>query len=119
MSHPTDPAQSSHNVLDAQVFQDLVESLQRPDTVAAVYRKFVENAAAFIAELRAQDAAARIETLHTLKGSAAMMGANSLAKLAADLQSQGEAVQVELATLRLTEELAKFRAAVDERFASI
>ena len=119
MSHSTDSAQSSHNVFDVQVFQDLVESLQRPEAVAAVYRKFMENAAAFITDLRAQDVTARIETLHTLKGSAAMMGANSLARLAAELQSQGEAVQVEQATLRLTEELTKFRAAVDVRFASI
>lgn len=116
MSYPTDPAgparESSPNVLDVGVFHELHESLLQPEMVAAVYRKFIENAAVFINELRARDAAARIETLHTLKGSAAMMGATRMAELAAQLQAQGSAVQVEPAIQQLTGELQKFRAAV-------
>jgi HPt (histidine-containing phosphotransfer) domain-containing protein len=116
MSYLTDPTgPTANNVLDASVFQELQESLSQPELVAAVYRKFVENAAAFIGELRAQDAAARVDTLHTLKGSAAMMGANAMANLAAQLQEQGSAVQVEAAIQQLASELEKFRAAVAGR----
>src|SRR5688572_28890189 len=114
MSHSTDPAGPSSNVFDVSVFQELLESLQS-EAVAAVYRKFIENAATFIGELRAQDAAARIDTFHTLKGSAAMVGANSLSELAARLQAQGSSVQVVAATEQLTDELGKFRAAVASR----
>ncbi len=116
MSYLTDPTgPTAYNVLDAGVFQELQESLSQPALVAAVYRKFVENAAAFIGELRAQDAAARADTLHTLKGSAAMMGANAMANLAAQLQEQGLSVQVEAAIQQLASELEKFRAAVSGR----
>jgi len=116
MSYPTDPAGlTSYNVLDGTVFHELMESLSQAEAVAAVYRKFVENAAVFIGELRDQDAAARIETLHTLKGSAAMMGASRMAELAAQLQSQGASVQLEVATRQLSDELEKFRAEVASR----
>jgi HPt (histidine-containing phosphotransfer) domain-containing protein len=96
------------------VFQELVESLQT-EAAAAVYRKFLENAAAFIDELPRQNTDARVETFHTLKGSAAMMGANRMSELAAQLQVQGAGVQVEAATRQLKEELEKFRAAVASR----
>lgn len=112
MSYPTDPAgptsNSSTNVFDGAVFQELLESLQI-EAVVAIYRKFIENATGFIGELREQDAAARIETFHTLKGSAAMMGANRLSELAAQLQAQGPFVQVEAATEQLKIELTRFR----------
>lgn len=123
MSHPTDPAkpatEPSSNVLDSAVFQELVESLSQPEMVAAVYRKFVENAAVFIRDLRRQDAAARIETLHTLKGSAAMMGATRLSNLAAQLEAQGLAAQVEPATQQLADELRKFRSAAASRLLQV
>jgi HPt (histidine-containing phosphotransfer) domain-containing protein len=120
MSYLTDSAGSTaNNVLDVGVFQELQESLSQAERVAAVYRKFVENAATFIGELRAQDVAARIDTLHTLKGSAAMMGANAMANLAAQLQEQGLNVQVEAAAQQLTDELAKFRAAVSSRLLAL
>lgn len=123
MSHLTDPAgptiESPPNVLDVSVFHELHESLMQAEAVAAVYRKFVENAALFISELRAQDAAARIETLHTLKGSAAMMGATCMAELAAQLQAQGPSVQVEPAIQQLTVELQKFRAVVASRLLAL
>lgn len=125
---PTTPAtgltaESSTNVLDGAVFQELVESLTHPDVVAAIYRKFVENAAGFIGELRDQNAAARIETLHTLKGSASMMGARELARLAAHLEtqliSQGSSDQVDQATEQLAGELGKFRAAAAGRLLAL
>jgi HPt (histidine-containing phosphotransfer) domain-containing protein len=122
MSHPNDPAgppsNSSTNVLDVAVFHELLESLQT-EAVAAIYRKFVENAACFIDELRAQDGAARIETFHTLKGSAAMVGANRMSELAAQLQEQGWSVQVEAATQQLRSELEKFRAEVTSRLLAL
>lgn len=118
MSYPTEPVRpaikSSTNVFDAAVFQELVESLQT-ESAAAVYRKFLENAAAFIDELPRQNTDARVETFHTLKGSAAMMGAYRMSELAAQLQAEGAGVQVEAATQLLKEELEKFRVAVASR----
>ena len=113
MSHSADAPE----VLDANLFQDLLESLVAPSAVAAVYRKFLDNAATFIRELASQDTAARIETMHTLKGSAAMLGANRVSALAAQLQSElhGSIVQVEKVAQALDEELAKFRVAASER----
>jgi HPt (histidine-containing phosphotransfer) domain-containing protein len=122
MSYPTDPAgptsNSSTNGFDAAVFQELLESLQI-DAVAAIYRKFIENATGFIGELREQDVAARIETFHTLKGSAAMVGANRMSELAAQLQAQGSSVQVEAATQQLKAELDRFRAEVSGRLLAL
>lgn len=118
MSYSTDPAgptiESCTNVFDVAVFQELVESLQA-EAAAAVYRKFIENAALFIGELPQQNTDARVGTFHTLKGSAAMMGANRMSELAAQLQEQGVAVQVAAATQLLKDELEKFRAAVASR----
>jgi HPt (histidine-containing phosphotransfer) domain-containing protein len=120
MSYPTDPAGlTCNNVLDGSVFHELMESLSQAEAVAAVYRKFVENAAVFIAELRDQDATARIETLHTLKGSAAMMGATRMAELAAQLQAQGSSIQVEAAIQQLSGELETFRVAVASRLLAL
>jgi HPt (histidine-containing phosphotransfer) domain-containing protein len=116
MSHFTD-ARSAEEctlvVLDASVFQELLESLGAPAAVAAVYRKFLGNAATFIRELASQDIPARIETMHTLKGSAAMLGAHRMSALAAQLQTElhGSLVQVEKATRDLEDELERFRVA--------
>jgi HPt (histidine-containing phosphotransfer) domain-containing protein len=118
MSYLTDSAgptiETSTNVFDVSVFQELVESLQT-EVAAAVYRKFLENAATFIDELPQLNTDARVETFHTLKGSASMMGANRMSELAAQLQARGAAVQVEAATQLLKDELEKFRAAVASR----
>lgn len=110
-------SEPSTEVLDVDVLHDLLASLSEPVVVAAVYRKFVANAADFISELPNQERAARIETLHTLKGSAAMMGAKRLTQLAARLQIQAEtsSVQVAEAIDELTGELAKFRLAAAAR----
>ena len=118
MSHSTN-RESSYDALDGGMFQELLESLQRPDAVAAVYRKFIKNAAAFIGELRDQEPLARIETLHTLKGSAAMMGATRMANLAARLEAQGAAVQVAQAMQELEGELASFRTAAAGKLLAI
>lgn len=108
-------------VLDVDVLHDLLASLSQPVAVATVYRKFVVNAAEFIAELPEQHGAALIDTLHTLKGSAAMMGAKSLTQLAARLQAQAESssVQVAEAMQALSDELAKFRVAADARLSEL
>ena len=89
--------------------------------MAAVYRKFVVNAADFIRELPKQEGAARIDTLHTLKGSAASMGAKRLAQLAARLQTQAETSSVQVAETidELKGELAKFRLAVAARLSEL
>lgn len=121
MSHAADPRESGVNaeveILDSTVFHDLLESLVQPQVVAALYRKFVGNAAAFIDELRDQDAAARIDTLHTLKGSAAMMGAARMARLAMHWQEQAQCspVQVARVSQELEAELVRFREAVAVR----
>ena len=117
----TPTSEPSAEVLDVEVLHDLLASLSEPVAVAAVYRKFVVNAAEFIAELPKQDGAARIDTLHTLKGSAAMMGAKHLAQLAARLQTQVETspVQVAEAMPELLGELAKFRLAVAARLRAL
>lgn len=113
MSHPTDALE----ILDDSMFQDLLESLVEPAAVAAIYGRFLGNAATFIRELAGQDAAERVETMHTLKGSAAMLGANRMSALAAQLQTDlhGSLVQVEQAARELAAELETFRAAVTER----
>ena len=120
MSHSADARPGSafsSDVLDAAVFEDLLESLAAPAAVAAIYRKFIGNAATFIRELTSQDGSAQVETMHTLKGSAAMLGANRVSMLAAQLQKDlhGSLVQVENVARELEEELAKFRAAASER----
>ncbi len=111
----------STDVLDASVFQDLLESLAAPAAVAAIYRKFIGNAATFIAELASQDAAARVETMHTLKGSAAMLGANRISALAAERQKElhSSLVQVDEVARELEAELMKFRAAAAERLRAV
>jgi len=118
MSHLKDLAvDSSHEALDSGVFQELLASLREPATVATLYRKFASNAATMIGELATQDGEARGQTLHTLKGSAAMMGATRLSTLSAGLeaQSQSSGVQVVAATAQLDAELRTLRAAVAAR----
>lgn len=129
MSHSVDhrepgvfpTTETSTEVLDGDVLQDLLGSLSDPVLVAALYRKFVVNAAEFIGELAHQEGAARIETLHTIKGSAAMLGAKCLTQLAARLQAEAEhsSVQVAQAMEELTGELARFRAAADDRLSAL
>jgi FOG: HPt domain len=120
MSHSNDVRPgtgAAPEVLDALMFQDLLDSLVAPAAVATVYRKFLDNAATFIRELASQERAARVDTMHTLKGSAAMLGANRMAALAARFESElhGSSIQVEQAARELEHELATFRAALVQR----
>jgi HPt (histidine-containing phosphotransfer) domain-containing protein len=103
-------------VLDLDLLDDLLASLSQPLAVATIYKKFVVNARGCIAELPRQDAMARIDTLHTLKGSAATMGAKHLALVAARLQTQTDTspVQIAEATQELTAALSLFRSAASE-----
>lgn len=111
----------STEVLDVDVLQDLLASLSQPVAVAAVYRKFVINAAEYISELPKQEKAARIDTLHTLKGSAGMLGAKRLALVAARWQAQVETSSVQVAETiqELTAELARFRLAAADRLSAL
>ncbi|WP_129777886.1 Hpt domain-containing protein [Peristeroidobacter soli] len=120
MSHSADARPGSAlstDVLDSAVFEDLLQSLAAPAAVAAIYCKFLGNAATFIRELASQDVSARVETMHTLKGSAAMLGANRISTIAAQLQKDlhGSIVQVDSVVRELEGELAKFREAAAER----
>lgn len=107
-------------VLDELAFDELHESLAaQPDALLGVYRKFLQGAVAAINGLSSQDAATRISTVHTLKGSAAMLGAQRLAAVAARLQEElagAQAPTVEEAMRRLSEELDAFRRRVNTRF---
>ncbi|HEY0940949.1 MAG TPA: Hpt domain-containing protein [Steroidobacter sp.] len=115
------PNIETHEVLDVDVLHDLLASLAQPAAVAAVYRKFVANAEDFIESLATQQGAAFGDTLHTLKGSAAMLGARCLAQRAACLQAQSESsvVQVEQAIEQLTTELTKFREALASQLSAL
>jgi len=110
--------------LDPEVFTELYESLcEHPATVASLYDTFLDNAARLIAALRTNESrAGREKTLHTLKGSAAMMGASRVAQLAADLQLtsatlQGEALRKWID--QIDTELGQTRLAIDARLASL
>ena len=115
---PASAIEPTAKVLDVDVLHDLLTSLSQPAAVAAIYSKFVANASGFIRELRTQDAAARVETLHTLKGSAAMVGAERLAALAGRLEPQSS-VQVEEAIRDLEVELTQFRSVVAARLEAL
>jgi HPt (histidine-containing phosphotransfer) domain-containing protein len=100
-------------VLDTRVFQELLETLAGDlDIVVSIYRTFLVTATTLIGSLPDQDCAGQAATLHTLKGSASMIGAARLARLAAHLQrvaaksvhpvinTRGEELTGELSILR-------------------
>jgi HPt (histidine-containing phosphotransfer) domain-containing protein len=110
--------------LDQQAFDELYESVcEKPDTVASLYDTFLSNAVRLIESLHTADSRSiREKTLHALKGSAAMMGAARVARLAADLQETSATMQDE--TLQnwieqIAIELDQTRRAVDARLASL
>ena len=107
--------------LDADAFHELLASLGQAAAVAAVYRKFVANAAAFICDLRNQDRARCFETLHTLKGSASMMGARRMTELSVRIyaQLQCSAIQAGAAADELERELETFRIEAAARLRSV
>ncbi len=88
MSNPDASGDTLDDVLDTKLFTDLRRVVTRPDAFDTMYRNFFGNAGKLIGALREEEGAARRHTLHTLKGSAAMLGARRLAALAARLQDQ-------------------------------
>lgn len=81
----SDPAEPP--VLDSSVFQELFETVAGDvDTVVSIYRTFFASAVVLIDSLPRENCAAQAKTLHTLKGSAGMLGASRLAQMAARLQ---------------------------------
>lgn len=110
--------------LDPEVFDELYESVcEQEVAVATLYETFLENAARLIEALRAADPdTAREKALHTLKGSAAMMGATRIARLATELQRTSatlEDTRMRDAIDELVRELATLRQAVDARLAAL
>jgi HPt (histidine-containing phosphotransfer) domain-containing protein len=110
--------------IDPEVFNEIYESVgEQVSTVASLYDTFINNALRLIAALKASESdAAREKTLHTLKGSAAMMGAARVAQLADDLQQTCATMEAE--TLRkwieqIDTELDETRRAVDAQLASL
>lgn len=110
--------------LDQEAFDELYESVrEKPDTVASLYDTFLTNAVKLIESLQTADSRSiRDKTLHALKGSAAMMGAARVARLAADLQETSATMQDE--TLQnwieqIAIELDETRRVVDARLASL
>lgn len=103
-------------VLDAGLFQELRESLgDELHVVAGIYTRFLGNSAKSIEESRRQTGAVRAATLHTLKGSAAMVGATRIAGVAGRLQEtllHAPAEVAEAALLELESELTRFRHAL-------
>lgn len=106
--------------LDAAVFEELRDTLRgQLDVVAGIYGKFLDNAVGYIGALRGQASDARALTLHTLKGSAAMVGANRIAALAVRLQEGSTAQAIDAAIPQLEDELATFRRVLAARFDSL
>ena len=111
------------HALDSELFQELRESLGNElQVVAGIYRRFVDNAANSIETSRRQSGAERATTLHTLKGSAAMVGATRIAALSAHLEASlldAPADVAESALRELEDELARFRGAVATHLQSL
>ena len=105
------------------VVAELRQSLgDQPGTLAAIYRKFLINVAAHLSNLRAQPSSMRASTLHTLRGSAAMVGATRMAELAeklhAEFQRQPDG-PIDGAIAALESELDTLRTALAAHFAPL
>ena len=109
--------------LDTELFEELHESLGNElDIVAGLYRRFMDNAASSVAASLRQSGAERASTLHTLKGSAAMVGAIRIAHLSAHLQEsllEAHSEEAEIAIRELDGEISRFRAALDSHLKSL
>lgn len=107
-------------VLDSTVLRELHRTFgNHRETVASLYAHFLVEAARHINVLRDRSSEARAMTLHTLKGSAAMMGAVRISALAASLleASLRDPEQPrEPAVRQLEEELAMFRHSLARHF---
>ena len=110
-------ADESHaHVLDRHVFDELLETLGNDTArVRKVYRKFLDNAATRLEEVRHQSVTDVAATFHALKGSASMVGANRFAAIAARLQEEAPRLDNETKVSALGElevQLAAFRQAL-------
>ena len=114
--NPTPKGEVRTHALDVELFRELRESLGNElEVVAGIYRRFVGNAATSIEVSRHQSGKERASTLHTLKGSAAMVGATRIAALSSDLQESLVDSPIEVAEVALREleaELTMFRQAL-------
>ena len=74
--------------LDPEVFYELRDSVaQKPGALSSIYATFFINAVRLIGAVAAAESVeTRQQSLHALKGSAAMMGAARMARLAGDLE---------------------------------
>jgi HPt (histidine-containing phosphotransfer) domain-containing protein len=110
-------------VLDEATLQDLYTTLRdRPQALANIYNTFLRSATALIDELPDQAGAARLATLHALKGSAGMIGASRIATLATTLHtltgvSPDQRIDSDIEQLR--SELAVFRKIITERLEAL
>jgi HPt (histidine-containing phosphotransfer) domain-containing protein len=107
--------------LDCSVLEELRGTFgSHSEQVANLYNNFLVHATRYIELLRSQSNEARATTLHTLKGSAAMMGAIRISAIAAGLHQawqRNPEQPVEPAVRQLEEELAMFRHALAVHFA--
>nr|WP_298726031.1 Hpt domain-containing protein [uncultured Steroidobacter sp.] len=103
-------------VLDTTLFGELLGSFAGDlDIVISIYRTFVGTTIQLIDALPDQDCATQTRTLHTLKGSAAMVGAERIAQLAARLHRVAASSVHPIVKTRideLTGELDSFREAL-------
>jgi HPt (histidine-containing phosphotransfer) domain-containing protein len=106
--------------LDSSVLEELRGTFAgQSDVVANLYANFLAQATRYINVLHDQASDARATTLHTLKGSASMMGAVRVAALAARLHEQAlrnPEQPSEPAIRQLEDELAMFRHALAVHF---
>lgn len=103
-------------VLDTALFRELLNSFAGDvDIVISIYRTFIGTTMKLIESLASEDCAAQARTLHTLKGSAAMVGADRIAVLALRLQHVAANSIHPIVKTRideLTGELVMFRSAL-------
>lgn len=108
--------------LDTTVLEELRDTFgPQSDSVTRLYANFLTHATGYLNALRDQACDERINTLHTLKGSAALMGAVRLAALAANFHEAFARDPGRLpasAIRQLEDELAMFRHALSLRLAS-
>jgi len=106
--------------LDVSVLEEFRGTFgEQSDKVAQLYANFLMHAAHYIEVLRSPQQDARVSTLHTLKGSAALMGAVRIAALATSLHDaalKDPAQPSEPAIRQLQDELAMFRHALARHF---
>lgn len=102
--------------LDTTLFRELLGSFAGDlDIVISIYCTFIATTMKLIGSLPDQDCATQARTLHTLKGSAAMVGAERIARLAARLQQVAATSIHPIVKTRideLTGELVLFREAL-------